>query len=201
MPNLLLGRTYIREAVIALFVLSLLEFVVEVGLAQHSKNVSKKKPDATVTVATKFAYDSLSAGMTSSALIMVAIKDGWHINSPNPADESLVGTSINISQNAVFDSTSVSFFPGIEKKFDYADSPTEVFEGSTAVLIRFTVASNINPGKYTVPAVLNYQACSENVCLATTSIQFSIPILVASRAFKAHRINTELFDQYDPQPK
>lgn len=199
--NKIHALVFVRNAVSVLFLVALLTFVGEFASAQRSKNVPKKKPEATVTVATKLAHDSLSAGMTSSALIVVTIKDGWHINSPNPTDESLIGTLLSVSENAVFASTSVRYFPGIERKFDYADSPIEIFEGSTAVLIRFTVASNVKVGKYKVPAVLNYQACSENVCLAPTSIQFAIPILVASQAFKARRINTELFDQYDPQPK
>jgi thioredoxin:protein disulfide reductase len=166
-----------------------------VAHAQRKGNKSTPYSDRTLTVDVKFAHDAFHAGMTSSALVLVKIKEGWHINAPNPADESLIGTSLEISKSALLDSATVRYSSGVERKFDYADLPIEVYETATSINVRFTVASSVLPGTFTIPASLSYQACSDNVCLAPTVLRFNVRIRVVSSTTKTHRINNDLFGQ------
>ncbi len=171
------------------------------AVAQRAIGDRGKRVDKTLSLETRLAHDRVVAGTTSSAVVIVTIKDGWHINAPNPADENLIGTSFEISKHKILDSVSVHFFPGIERKFDYAESPLEVYEGATSIRVLFSVARGAKQGNYSLSAVLTYQACSDNVCLAPASIRFTIPIRVVLPGTKVRRINTEIFEQYEPQSK
>ena len=45
-----------------------------------------------------------------------------------------------------------------------ADQPLAVFEESFVIGAALTLAGDLEPGEYTVPGTLRYQACDESMC-------------------------------------
>lgn len=124
------------------------------------------------------AQGRVHAGATCTALVVLSIADGWHINSATPSDEALIGTSVEVAKNNVLDSTDVSFPPGIEREFGYAEQPVEVYEGRVSIRLTLHLSKNVKPGEYVIPISVTYQACSESVCLAPATAAADLPLHV-----------------------
>ncbi len=175
---------------VAAATLSLLLLAGQPARSQQAKRVGKEK----VSVQAKLSQDKVHAGTACAALVIISIAEGWHINSAAPADEALTGTSLEIEKKNVLDSVRVSFPPGIERAFGYTENPIEVYEGRIAIALTSHVSNDVNPGTYNIPIRLDYQACSESVCLAPATAVVELPLQVVPSSEAVHRINSELFE-------
>lgn len=168
----------------------ILLFVGHALLAQEKNRVGNEK----VSVQAKLSQDKVHAGTTCAAMLIVSIADGWHINSAAPADEALIGTSVEIEKTNVLDSASVFFPSGIEREFGYAEVPIEVLEGRVSISLTLHVSKNVMPGKYSIPIRVEYQACSERVCLAPATVVADLPLHVVPLSEPIRRISHETFE-------
>ncbi len=148
-----------------------------------------------ITVQTKLSHNKANPGSVLFALLIVDIQDGWHINSANPSDENLVASSVEIQENKVIDSVIVQYPPAMERRFDFSDTPLEVYEGRIRIFVRLKIQKFVRPGSYLIPATVNYQSCSNSVCLAPTFVRVNIPIRVTTEG-QSREINKELFEPY-----
>ncbi len=168
--------------------------LVESVMAQHVRKAQFEKP--TISVEVKLSYDRIHPGMACLALVILDVQNGWHINSAQPSDENLIGTSIDIARSRVIDSVSIVYPPGIGKKFDFSDAPLEVYTETVPIPIRLFIASNAHPGRYSLPLSIRYQACNDNVCLAPATITSVIKLQIAKTNQPISRINKQIFDPY-----
>lgn len=160
--------------------------------AGKDKTLDKKK----IAVQVKLSLDRVHPGSACFAMLIVNIQDGWHINSTTPLEENLIGTSVEIQKRKVIDSTDIHYPKGIERKFGFADTPLDVYEGTIQILIKLSVATDVKPGTYSVPATIHYQACNDNLCLAPASVRIDISLRIVSRGEPVSRINPKLFEGY-----
>lgn len=151
-----------------------------------------------ITVQTKLAHNSLHAGSTSMAALIVSVREGWHINSSNPGDENMIETTVDLDSTGILDSVQIHFPPGFAKQFEFSESPIEVYEGVVHMLLKFRVGASVKAGKYPIYARIGYQACSDNICLAPTTVSAEFMVHVVPPTKPIARINNELFDMYRP---
>jgi len=124
--------------------------------------------------------DTARTGADCRVLLFLTIRDGWHINAPVPSDSDLVGTSLQIERMAGVDSVIIQFPDAVERHLDFSEVPLEVYEGTVVVPIRFRLATGMQQGTYALAATLTYQACNSSVCLAPSTVEMTIPLLVRS---------------------
>ncbi len=148
-----------------------------------------------VSLDAKLSQDKVHAGSVVSAALIANIEQGWHINSPAPADENMIATTLAVQRGETLDSVEVSFPHGQEMQFGFTDVPLEVFDGTLLISLKLHVATKVKPGVYTVPVTLRYQACSDNVCLPPTGVSTELVLIVAPSSESVNRINTALFGE------
>lgn len=148
-----------------------------------------------ISVETRLSQDKVHAGSSVSAAIIADIEQGWHINSPTPADENLIPTTLAVQRGDVLDSVEINFPQGHEVQFGFADVPLEVFDGTLLISLKLHIATKLQSGTYTVPVTLRYQACSDNVCLPPAMVQASIELIVVEPSESVKRLHPELFGE------
>jgi thiol:disulfide interchange protein DsbD len=161
---------------------------VSAAIAQHSGKNQK------VAVQIKLEQDRVRAGSTGLAILILDIQKGWHINSTTPSDESLIATLVEVKQIDGIGSISIGYPEGIRRQFDFSETPLDVYEGTIQIPIKFSVATTMKPGTYSIPLVVHYQACSTNICMAPASAQVNFHLQVVSKKGRISRINKELFE-------
>jgi len=99
-------------------------------------------------------------------LVMVAIREGYHLNA-NKAAQGLVPTTLTISGMREPE-VKIEYPPGEERAFAFATEAIRVYEGTVTIVARF-----VRP-PWTVRASLTYQPCTEDACLSATTRQLDV---------------------------
>lgn len=167
--------------------------IVVVATVVYGSVAGQPKPTHPVSLQAKLSQDRIHAGSVVAAAIVADIKPGWHINSPAPADENMIATTVAIERGNVLDSVAVRFPQGHEMQFGFAESPLEVYDGTLLISLKLHIASTLHPGVYAVPITLRYQACNDNVCLPPASVSAVLDLVVVSLSEPVNQINTALF--------
>jgi len=91
------------------------------------------------------------------------LKSGWHINSHQPNQKSLIATSLSHAGVQLLD---VVYPKPVERKLGFDDKPLSLFEGNGE--IHFT------PKKSQRWLDVKVQACSDSVCLLPETLRFKL---------------------------
>ncbi|MFN0158251.1 MAG: protein-disulfide reductase DsbD domain-containing protein [Bacteroidota bacterium] len=148
-----------------------------------------------LTVKLLLSKDGVLPGTECRAMLIVSIDEGWHINSYIPNVEGFIATSVEMERTEGVELVSMKYPPAFEQALDFSETPLEVYEGTIKIMLHFKVALDASPGKHTIPLELRYQACSNEVCLAPTAVQFDLPLTVVDKLEDVSLINQELFDE------
>ncbi len=197
-----MGKTVNRITAQSLLVIPAIVLLHSGVMGEIPRSGNEKSSDkGKIAVQAKLSHDRVHAGSILKALLIVRIQEGWHINVAHPTEEELIGTSVDVKKTNVIDSVAIRFPNGIERHFDFSETALDVYEGTIKILLTLRIRDNVKAGSYTLPATIDYQACSNSVCLAPASVQIDIPILVAARNQLVHPTNKELFAPYTEQLK
>lgn len=169
-----LGIRHVKPKFILLVIASFLHCSAP---AQSSSAASK------VGLTVKLSPETPHPGSEISATVLVSIAEGWHINSSAPSDENLIATALSFQTVPGVTVADVRFPAAEERRFGFSDAPVEVYEGTISIEASLRIGENLKPGTYTIPVILTYQACNDNVCLAPTSVRTEIILTVASMKY------------------
>jgi len=98
------------------------------------------------------------------------IRDGFHINSHEPAGEvPVIATTVIVDAPGA----SIEYPPGEEQRFGFSDVPLRVYSGEVTILIRFSVPPKPDSS---LRVSLMYQACNDNACLPPVTRQFELDV-------------------------
>ena len=115
-------------------------------------------------------HDRVAAGSTVRAALEVALPEGFHVQSNQPRDPSLIPTKISFTAPSGVTVTEVVFPPAVELKQLGVDQPLAVFEREFAIGVVFSVAKGTARGDLVVPGQLRYQACNDAVCFPPKTV-------------------------------
>jgi uncharacterized protein YyaL (SSP411 family) len=96
--------------------------------------------------------------------VMVAIRDGYHLNA-NKAAQGLVPTTLTVAGMREPE-VKIEYPPGEERAFAFTTEAIRVYEGTVTIVARF--AKRPQAG---LKAALTYQPCTEDACLSATTRQ------------------------------
>ncbi|MCW5896061.1 MAG: hypothetical protein KIT50_10690 [Bacteroidetes bacterium] len=167
--------------------------VAVVLLAGSARTLAQRVADHKVTVHAKLSHNKVAAGSAFYAMLVVEVHDGWHINSATPSDENQIETVVNLGAIEGIRVEEVRYPQGILREFGFSDVPLDVYEGSVNILVKLHASETTKPGARTLPLLLAYQACNDNICLAPTSIVIDVPLEVAASGDDDVPVNQDFF--------
>jgi thiol:disulfide interchange protein DsbD len=121
---------------------------------------------------------SVAAGGTATASVKLTILAGWHVNANPPAHEYNIPTQVTLAGAGGLTPGRVHYPPGKQEKFDFDDSSLLVYDG--AVVVSVPIAAAAGATSATLEGKVEYQACNNEVCLAPTTVPFSVQVNVTA---------------------
>ena len=106
--------------------------------------------------------------------ITVRVRRGYHINSNRPNDPYLIPTSL-AWPNVPFRTTSVTFPPAEEVKYDFSDKPLSVYSSIVEIVTTFHVES-VPEGVDELRGSFRFQACNDKACLPPKTLPVTVPV-------------------------
>ncbi|MEO6693674.1 MAG: protein-disulfide reductase DsbD [Ignavibacteria bacterium] len=147
-----------------------------------------------LTVTQVVNKEKFSSADTLKGALIISIKEGYHINSYEVNDPSLIKTTIT-SSDENFKMLS-QFFPLDKKlKFEFSDNELNVYEGQITVGLTFITSKDIQNGKYEIPVKFNYQACDDKVCYPPASLTTILNVEIDGQYKSLSETNSEIFNK------
>ncbi len=129
------------------------------------------------TVSGNFARPAVEPGSILNGTIVLKIPDGLHVNSNKPKSEYAIPTSVTFRAEG-FKPVSIQYPEGTDRKFQFSESELNVYEGKVMIPFSITVPKRFRASRLSIKAVVQYQACTEEVCYAPKSVQLFLTAAV-----------------------
>ena len=128
-------------------------------------------------------YASLTVfhpGSTGFIAVKAAIKDEWHINSDSPLDKYLIPTTLSVSAPEGIVVRGILYPVPEMLKLEISDGKMPLYHGTVNFGAIIECSEEIEPGEYTIRAVLKYQGCNNVTCLEPATAIEEITIRVGT---------------------
>ncbi len=149
-----------------------------------------------VTVQAVPSAEKIPAGKSFKLAILLDIKPGFHINSDQPLDESLIPTKVSFEPIDGVSFGRVYYPQPVFKKFDFSERELAVYENSVKIFTEVTVKKDFKPGKIVLKGTLSYQACNDHNCFLPQSVPFEVPVEIVPAGQNLIPANQELFTDF-----
>ena len=108
--------------------------------------------------------------------IPVTVKDGYHVNSNKPLDESLIPLKLTWASTGALEGGEIAYPKPLMEKFEFSDpdKPLSVYMGKFELSAKFKVAANAPAGPGVASGKLKYQACSNKACYPPKTIDVNV---------------------------
>jgi len=146
-----------------------------------------------VKTQTALSVDNVHPGSYFQIAVIAALEAGWHINAHKPTLDYLIPTELKLEAVPGLAFGAIEYPKPISLKFEFADETLEVYEGRIILRFSVTVARDEKPGFKTIKAALRFQACNDQMCLAPSNVDLSIPLQLVGLEQPAQPINTDIF--------
>jgi thiol:disulfide interchange protein DsbD len=163
-----------------------LSLIAALALASVPLAAQNEEPIVKVTVVAPAV--PLKAGQTAAMALEVSIRAPYHINSDQPSEAYLIGTTVDFKSRKGVTFGKLSFPAAQNKKFSFSDNPLSIFEGAFKVTFEVALAADFAGGELIVEGTLGYQACDDMSCMPPTDAAFKKAFPVAGGAPAAVRV-------------
>jgi thioredoxin:protein disulfide reductase len=140
------------------------------------------------------SLDPVPRGKEFQVAVVVAIADGYHMNSHKPLDSYLIPTTLTPQLPTGITLADTVYPAGKDLKFPFSpDKPLNVYTGSVTLRVRLTAGEGAVLGDTSIPMTLRYQACNNSACLPPVKVPVTAEIKVAAAGATAHAEHPEIF--------
>jgi len=161
------------------------------GQTPQAKNSAGK-----VSLEPKLSQNVVPAGSSFRAAVIINIEEGWHVNANQPTLDYLIGTTLSMDQAPGFSVIDTQYPEAEMLTFGFAEDALAVYEGQVPVFLNIQTTDTLKPGSYTLKGRARVQACNDEVCLAPSTVDVSIPIEVSAAGTGFQAINQDLFRNF-----
>lgn len=130
------------------------------------------------TVSGSIGNGTVAKGARARGTIVLSIPGHLHVNSSKPSSEYLIATSIRLSGGNGARVSGVTYPRGVNRKFQFSETPINVYEGTVRFPFTVTVPANFKGNTISVRAVVRYQACTDEICYPPKSREITLPARV-----------------------
>lgn len=124
----------------------------------------------------------LTAGGNATATVHVTVLAGWHTYSNPPSLEYNIPTKVVVAPAFGVSAGKPKYPAGRQEKVAGDDQPMSVYDGTFDVTLPLAAATSAENGAHVLKGKVEYQACNDQMCLAPTSVPFTIAIDVSGGA-------------------
>lgn len=142
--------------------------------------------------------EALKPGRTTVLSLEINIRPPFHINSDQPSEDYLIGTTVDFKARRGVTFGRIVFPPSQMKKFGYSDNPLSVFEGTVKVTVEVILAPDFKDKELAIEGTVGYQACDDQSCQPPTDAPFKKVLPVAAGAVSAAAPETGVADKPKP---
>jgi DsbC/DsbD-like thiol-disulfide interchange protein len=126
------------------------------------------------TVSGSLGNGTVAKGGKARGTITLSIPGHLHVNSSRPNSEYLIATSIRLSGGKGARVSGVTYPRGVNRKFQFSETPLNVYEGTVRCPFTVTIPANFKGNTISVRAVVRYQACTDEVCYPPKSREITL---------------------------
>ena len=149
-----------------------------------------------VKIKNYLSFDKVYPASEVKLAVKVNIEDTWHINSNKPYEDYLIPSELSID-TTYFKLTKAVYPKPHDFKFDFSENALSVYQGEIYIGALIETSKEIEPGEYKLIVTLDYQACNDKSCLAPTSVQDTLTVVVADMQSVINEINQDIFKNID----
>jgi thiol:disulfide interchange protein DsbD len=175
------------------FVHLLVTLVVCCGLAGASQAVQLPFQTDPVKLETFTSLSSVSAGGRINVAVVLSTQGHWHVNANKTNDEFLIPTTVEFEVPDGISVVGVVYPEGKEKQLGFSEQPMLLYDGTTYIGAVLEASPDKAPGDATITAVVTYQACDNERCIAPTTIRIPVVIPVTPPTEAIDAENPEVF--------
>jgi len=172
-------------------------------IVQVSGTSPNKKNAGPVQARAYLSVDRLPVGGKCRIVVLLNVEKGWHINANPPKPKTAIATALSLTSKAGVKLADVKYPRGHELKFDGADEPLSVYDGSVRIYGTLEIPKQVAAGVKAdeIELRIRYQACNDVKCLApkTLKLKGKLPLAPAGESVKP--INQKLFAKPKPGGK
>ena len=144
--------------------------------------------------------DHARQGGTTKAAILLTVEHGWHVNAHVPSENYLIGTTLDLQPTQGIIVSDVRYPSPESYKFEFAERPLDVYEGTVPIFLTLKVSDKLAPGAYALGGELQIQACNDKICLAPSTVSVQLPLSIVTAADSVTAQHSEIFASYEPGP-
>jgi hypothetical protein len=138
-----------------------------------SQNV---KPESVVDVSSKSTFNKIPEGTEVTIIVILSIKDSWHINANKPLGGSLTPTEIKIDRSKDYAVQSIKYPAAEMITLPFSSEELALYESRATVKIKMIVSKNFEGKELKVEGKLQYQPCNNQTCLFPVSKPFIVEV-------------------------
>jgi thiol:disulfide interchange protein DsbD len=134
-------------------------------------------------------------GTEFKAAVVLDIQEPWHVNVNNPKSEYLIGTELALTPPKGIEVLGIQYPLARSVKPDFSNDTMEVYQGKAPIIVTLKASPNLPLGSQVLKGELTVQACDNSKCIAPSTMDIEIPIVVVSKDQAAEPANPEVFSQ------
>ena len=163
-------------------------------LADQKDDAKEERPKKQELVRGRayLSTDKLPAGGTCQFVVLLDVKDGWHINSNPPSRDYLKPTKVTFKSKLGTTLSEPKYPTGHGFKFAGEDEEVMVYEGEVAIRGTLTVPEKSLGQTDEMEISINYQACNDVGCQPPKTIRLTGK-LAAVKKGDVKSVNARLF--------
>lgn len=158
-----------------------------------------QSPEEIVNIRLFSDRDKLVPGESFALALEISVARSWHINSHQPLDEFVIPTEIAIEKGEGAEWGEWQYPEAQIVELESLGGKTSTFQGQSIARISGVLADSFSQNELNVTAVIHYQGCNDQVCMAPVEKSVSITLPVAVSGEAALMINSEYFLQESSQ--
>jgi hypothetical protein len=151
-----------------------------------------------VTAKAFLSVDKLPPGGTCRFVVYVSIKDGWHINTNQIAEDWQIPTELTIASKQGVTVAKLSYSPGKLTQLPGMDKPLTVYEKSAEIRGVLVVPAESAGQADNLQFQLKYQACNAKGCEPPAKVKLAGKVEIAPNLKSVQARNPNLFPRLAP---
>ena len=142
-----------------------------------NNSLAQTSPEKVIDIKVK-APKEIAKDKIIEADIILQIKNGWHINSNKPLDESLSPTVVNIKDNSAIKVIKTIYPEPILTKLQFSQSQMALYEDEAVIKIQFKVDKSFKQRNIKLNGEVQFQPCNNQTCLFPAAKQFEFGLKI-----------------------
>jgi hypothetical protein len=154
---------------------------------------AKPKNPAIATARSYLSVDRLPAGGVCRIVMIVDIKDGWHINANPASPNSSVPTTFSLKSKYGTKLVRIRYPASKKLTVEGFDAPILIYEKRAVIYGEFEIPAAAAGKTEELELTVRYLPCNDNRCLRPTTATLTGKITIAAPGAAVKRINDNLF--------